>query len=90
MSEIGLHGSLAGFRTRLSDGSGMQGDTHNGRRDKSTAGGRGACGWLDWIFLSAPAHALPPLNAKSLRKSTIAAPSAGTFTGLDPDDQSRR
>lgn len=57
--------------------------TH-GRRDKSTAVGRGACDWLDWIFLSAPAHALLPLNTKSPRKSTVAAPSVGIFTGARP------
>jgi hypothetical protein len=46
--------------------------------------------WLvDLIFLSAPARALLPLNTKKLRKSTVAAPSAGIFTELDPDDQSR-
>src|ERR1700676_4100750 len=45
------------------------------RRDKSTAIGRGACGWLDWVFLSAPAHALLPLDVKILRKSTVTAPS---------------
>ena len=90
MSEIGLDRSLAGFRTRLSVGQGVQGNTTNGRRDKSTAVGRGACGWLDWDFLSAPAHTLLSLNAKSLRKSTVAAPSAGIFTGVRPDDQSRR
>ena len=84
MSEIGLHGSLAGFRARLSVGQGVQGNTTNRRRDKSTAVGRGACGWLDWIFLSAPAHALLPLNTKSRRKSTVAAPSADIFTGAGP------
>jgi hypothetical protein len=46
-----------------------------GRQDKSTAAGRGACTWLDWIFLSAPAHALLPLDVKILRKSTVTAPS---------------
>ena len=84
MSQIGLHGSLAAFRTRLSVGQGVQGNTTNGRRDKSTAVGRGACGWLDWIFLSAPAHALLPLNTKSLRNSTVAAPSVGIFTRAGP------
>ena len=84
MSEIGLHRSLAGFRARLSVGQGVQGNPTNRRRDKSTAVGRGACGWLDWIFLSAPTHALLPLNTKSLRKSTVAAPSAGIFTGAGP------
>lgn len=57
--------------------------TH-GRRDKSTAVGRGACVWLDWIFLSAPAHTLLPLNTKRLRKSTVAAPSVGIFGGAGP------
>jgi hypothetical protein len=79
MSEIGLHRRLAGFRARLSVGQGVQGNTTNGRRDKSTAVGRGACRWLDWIFLSAPAHLLLPLNMKSLRQSTVAAPSVGIF-----------
>jgi hypothetical protein len=59
-------------------------NTTTGRRDKSTAVGRGACGWLDWIFLSAPTHALPPLNTKSLRNSTVAAPSADIFTRAGP------
>jgi hypothetical protein len=81
MSEIGLHRTLAGFG---SVGQGVQGNTTNGRRDKSTAVGRGACRWLDWIFLSAPAHALLPLNTKSLRKSTVAAPSADIFTRAAP------
>jgi len=68
MSEIGLHRSLAGLGAFLSVGQGVQGNTTNRRRDKSTAVGRGACGWLDWIFLSAPAHALLPLNTKSLKR----------------------
>jgi hypothetical protein len=84
MSEIGLHRSLAGFGARLGVDQGVQGNTTNGRRDKSTAVGRGACGWLDWIFLSASAHALLPLNTKSLRNSTVAAPSVGIFTGARP------
>jgi hypothetical protein len=84
MSEIGLHRSLAGLGAFLSVGQGMQGNTTNGRRDKSTAVGRGACGWLDWAFLSAPAHALLPLNTKKLSKSTVAAPSAGIFAGARP------
>ncbi len=84
MSGIGLHRSLAGFRTRLSVGQGVQGNTTNGRRDKSTAVGRGACGWLDWIFLSAPALTLLPLNTEKLKKSTVAAPSAGIFNGAGP------
>ena len=84
MSEIGLHRSLEGFGAGLSVGQGVQGNTTNGRRDKSTAVGRGACGWLGWIFLSAPAHALLPLNTKTLGKSTVAAPSAGIFTGDRP------
>jgi hypothetical protein len=84
MSEIGLHRSLAGFGAGLSVGQGVQGNTTNRRRDKSTAVGLGACGWFDWIFLSAPAHALLPLNTKTLRKSTVAAPSAGIFTGAGP------
>lgn len=84
MSEIGLHRSLTGFRTRLSVGQGVQGNTTNRRRDKSTAVGRGACSWLDWIFLSAPAHALLPLNTKSLRKSTVAAPSVSISTEAQP------
>ena len=37
MSEIGLHRSLAGFRARLSVGQGVQGNTTNGRQDKSAA-----------------------------------------------------
>jgi hypothetical protein len=84
MSEIGLHRSLAGFGAFLSVGQGVQGNTTNRRRDKSTAVGRGACGWLDWLFLSAPAHALLPLNTKSLRKTTAAAPPAGIFTRAGP------
>lgn len=84
MSEIGLHRSLAGFGAFLSVGQGVRGNTTNGRRDKSTAVGRGAYGWLDWIFLSAPAHALLPLNTKSPRKSTVAEPSAGIFTRARP------
>jgi len=75
MSEIGLPRSLAGFGAFLSVGQGVQGNTTNRRRDKSTAVGRGAYGWLDWIFLSAPAHALLPLDVKILRKSTVTAPS---------------
>jgi hypothetical protein len=84
MSAIGLPRSLAGFGTFLSVGEGVQGNTTNGRRDKSTAVGRGACGWLDWVFLSAPAHAPLALNRKSLRKSTGAAPSVGIFTRGGP------
>jgi hypothetical protein len=45
------------------------------RQDKSTAVGRGACGWLYWIFLSPPAHAPLPLDVKILGKSTVTAPS---------------
>lgn len=84
MSAIGLPRSLAGFGAFLSVGQGGQGNTTNGRRDKSTAVGRGACGWLDWIFLSAPAHVLLPLNTKSLRKSHVTAPSVGIFSGAGP------
>jgi hypothetical protein len=41
--------------------------------------------WLvELDFLSAPAHALLPLNTKSLRKSTVAAPPADIFTGAAP------
>jgi hypothetical protein len=40
MSEIGLHRSLAGFRARLSVGQGVQGNTTNGRQDKSADLGR--------------------------------------------------
>ena len=40
MSEIGLDRSLAGFRTRLSVGQGVQGNTTNGRQDKSADLGR--------------------------------------------------
>jgi hypothetical protein len=40
MIEIRLHGSLAGFRTRLSVGQGVQGNTTNGRQDKSADLGR--------------------------------------------------
>jgi hypothetical protein len=90
MSEIGLHRSLAGFGAFLSVGQGAQGNTTNGRRDKSTAVGRGACGWLDCVFLSAPAHALLPLNTKKLRNSTVAAPSVSIFSKARSDDQSRR
>ena len=64
--------------------------TQIGRRDKSTAVGRGACGWVEWIFLSAPACALLALDTITLTKTIFAAPSAGIFTGLDPGDQSRR
>ena len=84
MSEIGLPRCLAGIGVFLSVGQGVQGNTTNGRRDKSTAVGRGACGWLDWIFLSAPAHALLPLNTKTLGESTVAAPSVGIFTRAGP------
>lgn len=50
MSEIGLHGSLAGFRTRLSVGQGMQGNTTKGRQDKSTDRGRAHMADRIWIF----------------------------------------
>jgi hypothetical protein len=40
MSEIGLHRRLAGFRARLSVGQGVQGNTTNGRQDKSADLGR--------------------------------------------------
>ena len=81
MSEIGLHRSLAGFRARLSVGQGVQGNPTNRRRDKSTAVGRGACGWLDWIFLSAPACALLALDTITLTKTILGPPSAAIFTG---------
>jgi hypothetical protein len=47
----------------------------DGRRDKSTAVGRGACGWLDWILLSAPAHSLPALSSETTMISMLTAPS---------------
>jgi hypothetical protein len=40
MSEIGFDRNLAGFRARLSVGQGVQGNTTNGRQDKSTDLGR--------------------------------------------------
>jgi len=40
MSEIGLHRNLAGFGAGLSVGQGVQGNTTNGRQDKSADLGR--------------------------------------------------
>ena len=50
MSEIGLHRSLAGLGVGLSVGLGVQGNTTNGRQDKSADLRSGACGWLGWII----------------------------------------
>ena len=46
-----------------------------GRRDKSTAVGRGACGWLNWNFLSAPTSALLAHSSERPMVSLVAAPS---------------
>jgi len=45
------------------------------RRDKSTAIDRGACGWLDWLFLSAPAHTLLAHPCEKSFMPTVPAPS---------------
>ena len=46
-----------------------------GGQDKSTAVGRGACGWLDWKFLSAPTSALLAHPSEKPMISVPAAPS---------------
>ena len=81
MSEIGLHRSLAGFGAGLSVGQGVQGNTTNGRQDKSAAVGRGACGWSDWIFLSASTTGPAGARHESPRKSTDRRAVGGYFHG---------
>ena len=81
MSAIGGNRAVEGCGGSLDGRDGRHRNPTNGRRDKSTAVGRGACGWLDWIFLSAPACALLALDTITLTKTIFAAPSAGIFTG---------
>ena len=47
----------------------------NRRPDKSTAVGRGACGWLYWVFSAAREAGQPSLSPEMLMISTIREPS---------------
>ena len=84
MSAIGGNRAVEGCGGGLDGSDGRHRNPTNGRRDKSTAVGRGACGWLDWSFLSAPACALLALDTKTITKTIFPAPSAGIFTGAGP------
>ena len=47
----------------------------NRRPDKSTAVGRGACGWVYWVFSAALEMTLPSLSPETSMISTIREPS---------------
>ena len=54
---------------------GEEGDTSEGRQDKSTAVGRGACGWLYWVFSAARQLVKAALLPKTLTISMVQEPS---------------
>ena len=84
MSPLGDDHALEGCGGGLRVVEGRHSNPTHGRRDKSTAVGRGACGWLDWSSLSAPAYTLLALDTKTLTKTNFAAPSADIFAGAGP------
>src|ERR1700704_2617053 len=51
----------------------------DGRRDKSTAVARGACRWLDWIFLSAHTSVLLAHSSESTTISGVRATSPASI-----------
>ena len=71
MSEIGLHRGLAGLGVGLSVGQGVQGNTTNGRQDKSAAFGRAhVVGWVGYFrhFEQLALLALAPQISKQFQR----------------------
>ena len=84
MSTIGGNRAVEACGGSLDGSGGRHRNPTKGRRDKSTAVGRSACGWVEWIFLSAPACALLALDTITLAKTILGPPSPAIFTKARP------
>ena len=75
MSAIGILRGLSWAIAEPAVGQGEQRQPANRRPDKSTAVGRGACGWFYWVFSAALEIAQPSLSPEMAMISTIREPS---------------
>jgi hypothetical protein len=90
MNGVALDHIPAGHGGHFSVGGWERRNPTNGRQDRSTAIGWGACGWLYWRFLSTPARALLALSAISRAISRLQAPPPQTFPRRCRDGNARR
>ena len=70
-------GNFRGLSWTIANSAVRQGEPRqptNRRPDKSTAVGRGACGWLYWVFSAALEMTLPSLSPETSMISTIREP----------------
>ena len=75
MSAIGNFRGLSWAIANSAVGQGEPRQPTNRRPDKSTAVGRGACGWLYWVFSAALEMTLPSLSPEMPMISKIREPS---------------